>query len=179
MRFYLLILIGGGGHACASGVRSDVVMNYLSGNVLCTNAHSLYQELQNIYYGKVKIEAKEYNVVIMLSSLYKSQLGYYLLQTKYTIPNDAVNGGKEIVQVCKDISIKTGKPRPPGIVEIALIGDFDPFSGTAKFNVCLDSSLSNIEKQKVLGMIPECDVSILRNGEITSLKNMVPFVIFN
>lgn len=108
--------LGGGGHACASGIRSDYVTNYLPGNVVCPNANLLYQNLQNIYYGSVQLEGgKTYNIVFLLSSLYKYQLGQYLLQTKYS--NTITVGESQVrqnVQVCKDISMKTNKPYPPG-----------------------------------------------------------------
>lgn len=107
--------LGGGGHACASGIRSEYVTNYLPGNVICSNAHSLYKNLENIFYGSLRIEGKVYNIVFLFSSFYKYQLGQYLLQIKYS--NTITNGEEQIkqnVQVCKDISIKTGKSYPMG-----------------------------------------------------------------
>lgn len=64
-----------------------------------------------------------------------------------------------------------------------MIGDLESFGengGTVKFTMCLDSSISNNEKQKILSLLPGIagDV-VLHSDEKTSLKNIIPRIVFN
>ncbi len=128
--------LGCGGHRNSSGVRVNYVTNMLPGNVYDTG--KLYQELKNIYYNTLTVNEKIYNVVYLASSIYKTKLGTYLLQNKYTSNNKPV-------QVCSAISMQLEKPYHDK-VEIAVTWFYNPINNCTEFTVVYDSSITLSEK---------------------------------
>jgi oligoribonuclease NrnB/cAMP/cGMP phosphodiesterase (DHH superfamily) len=136
--------LGGGGHACASGLRVNYVTNKLPG--LLYDNGNLYRELGNIYYDVLNINGKKYNVVLLGSMIHETKLGTYLLQEK--------NKG---VQVCRDISMRLGK-ECPDMVEMALVWSYNPLYDCTTFFVVIDNSIMIDEKLHINSYF-QCDSS--------------------
>ncbi len=140
--------LGGGGHKFASGLRVNYVTNMLPGNVYDTG--KLYQELKNIYYDILFVCGKVFRVVYLSSSIYKTKLGTYLLQNKYTSNNKPI-------QVCSAISMQLEKPYHDK-VEIAVVWFYNPISKCTEFTLIFDSSVELYDKSYINDEF-SCDVS--------------------
>ena len=94
--------LGGGGHRNASGVRLKYTSNTLPG-IIYDNTNRLYKNLEYIYTDTIIINKKTYNILYLNSSVHKSKLGKYLLQTKYINQKNKV---QVCVAICKHFNIK-------------------------------------------------------------------------
>lgn len=141
---------GGGGHKCASGVRIDYVTNKLPTQTYDNG--NLYWLLDNIYFGQIKVEETEYNVVYLNSSVHKAKLGSYLLQTKYI-------EDKEEYQVCSTIKSSNKK------YHIAAVWNYNGTIDETDFTIILDRNAEK-DENKILSWFNKDDILLttLING---------------
>lgn len=137
--------LGGGGHVCASGVRVNYVTNKLPGQVYDNG--ELYKAIVNIYYDKLVINEKVFNVVLLQSTIHEIKLGRYLLQDKC--------GG---VQVCRDISKRLGKECPDDIVHMAFVYHYNPLYDSTGFSIVMDGSIG-VDDRNIINSWFTCDTS--------------------
>lgn len=130
--------LGGGGHACASGLKVNYVTNHLPGEVYDTGR--LYFEITKLYYGSIEINGKQYNIVYLPSNVYKTKLGTYLLQNKYIDVST-----KESIQNSRVISQKLQK-QCPDFVHISAVWNYNPVDDETDFALVLDKSINEAEK---------------------------------
>jgi hypothetical protein len=130
--------LGGGGHRNASGIKLSYIANSLPGETYDTG--NLYNELKNIYYDVLTINNKTYNVVYLSCSIYRRQLGLYLLQDKYL-----ENGNGNLMQMCMNISRKINKEYPNN-VQISCVWYYNPINDTTEMTITLHKSINDQEK---------------------------------
>lgn len=137
--------LGGGGHVCASGVRVNYVTNKLPGQIYDNG--ELYGEIVNIYYDKLIINDKTYNVVLLQSTIHEIKLGRYLLQEKKV-------GG---LQICRDISGRLGKDCPDN-VHMAMVYHYNPLYDCTIFSIVMGGSIG-VEEKNLINNWFTCDIS--------------------
>ncbi len=126
---------GGGGHRNAAGMGVNLVTNVLP----CTcydSSGRLYAQLPNIYFGKFVVDDQEFSVVYLNSSVYRTKLGTYLVQTQYVEEDRRV-------QSCISIFEKTGKcdrEWMPDQADIAAVWSYD--GNTTEFSIVYDKKLA-------------------------------------
>lgn len=130
--------LGAGGHSCASGVKINYVTNHLPGE--CFDNGRLYSEITKLYYNSLMINNKIYSIVYLSSNVYKTKLGTYFLQNKYT---DQLT--KIPIQTCRSISQHL-KKQCPDFVHIAGIWNYNPISDATDFSIVFDKSINEQEK---------------------------------
>jgi oligoribonuclease NrnB/cAMP/cGMP phosphodiesterase (DHH superfamily) len=142
--------LGGGGHRNASGVKVDYVTNQLPSKII--DSGNLYKQLQSIYFGKLTINDRQYNVVYMNSTIYQYELGCYLLRDKY-----------DNVQACKDIFLKLGKNDHLDNVKLACIWSYDPVNNISKYTIVKHKSI-DVEETKNINEYYDTDKVIVYKG---------------
>ncbi|CAH6421158.1 Hypothetical protein KVN_LOCUS164 [uncultured virus] len=118
-------LFNGGGHKCASGIKIDYITNTLPG-IIYDKSNFYKNVIENIYFDELEFDGKIYNIVYLNSSVFKEEIGKYLLQTKYS---EKIKNGDKIekinIQNCCMINNYLNKKNPPEIktYQIAAIWD--------------------------------------------------------
>lgn len=133
---------GGGGHKCASGFKVYSIANTIPGTVY--DIQKIYNLLENIYFSNVRIQETEYSVVYLNATTHKTNLGKYLLQTRYT-------EGKQPVQECTSIYKNKNKKAlemKSNNIQIAAIWNYDGAQDITWFTIILHSELSQFSDDK-------------------------------
>lgn len=140
-------IFGGGGHRNASGVRISSIVSSLPGTM---NEHNkLYSSLKTIYFGTIRIDTAEFNVVYANIESNKSTLGRYLVQHRY---NEVVNGTFKSVQEC--ISIMRNKIGKENLsineCHLSVMWNYNGYEDKTWMTIVFSNNLSIENKQMLL-----------------------------
>lgn len=127
--------LGGGGHRNASGVVIKYVTNELKSSI-CSN-NKLYKNLKQIYFDRITILGKKYNIVYMKSCSHQYELSKYLLQTKY------INDADVPVQECSAIRLKRNQTQKNIIYHIALIWNHNGRSNMTNYGISFHETVDD------------------------------------
>ena len=137
--------LGGGGHRNASGVKVGCVTSTLPGEVLDNG--KIYDKINKLYFDKIEINAKEYNIVYLNLSSLKSKVGKYLLRKRYYIKKD--DGEKIEYQVCQCINkILTSKDIAK--VDLAGVWSYDGQTNKTTFSITFEKEIDDYKKEMIL-----------------------------
>jgi oligoribonuclease NrnB/cAMP/cGMP phosphodiesterase (DHH superfamily) len=136
----------GGGHRNAAGVGVSYVTNKLPADLIDNG--ELYKTLESVYFDSINIEGKIFNVTYLNSSICKSQLAQYLLQTKYVDANGQPIEEATYIRI-RSNSINKLEPDdkllPVDKLHLSVVWNSD--KGKSYHTICFNSCLSNGDKE--------------------------------
>lgn len=139
----LAFSLGGGGHRNASGITINKVTNmFINSDQGCeiSNSMYLYKQLQTIECSHVFLNDNQIqmNAVSIYSDVHKTELGKYLLQTRY------ITKEQNKIQICNDILMKQ-KKNCDNETHIAFVISYDEKNDVTKFTIiCKSNDIKNI-----------------------------------
>lgn len=134
---------GGGGHKCAAGFKIYSVTNTIP--CVIYDNQKMYGLLENIYFSNITIKDEKYSAVYLNSSIHKTALGKYLLQTRTV-------DGKQQLQECSSIYRNKNKKSlelKTNMVQLAVVWNYDGGNDITWCTIVLQSDLSPNDKQKI------------------------------
>jgi len=137
---------GGGGHACASGVKVEALVCTLPGK---TYDHGeVYSFLENVYFHSLEINAESHpilNILYLHTNIYKYQLGSYFLQKKYKVKENDV---KKRVQVGS--CIKEGSNQ---YLHLSALWSYNPVADTSDYVITFDKFIDDESRKKIFSIL--------------------------
>lgn len=174
----------GGGHACASGLKVDYLVNTLPGKVY--DHGEVYKQLEKVYYGTVTFEdiikpTEDYmivqnitlNVIYLHSTFYQHQIGSYFLQTKYKTQNKDKEKVQDKSQKVDPVKVQVGSCLKEGMnqhLDLSAIWSYNVETDMTEYVVTFDKHLDSDVKNKFIKCLTDNKVGTIEYIEDRTVK---------